>query len=255
MRIALAGKGGAGKTTIAAALARLAAADSEAVVAIDGDSNPNLAAALGVPAAAAAALRPLPTSLVSRRLDGGPALVEDIADVLRAHGLAGPDGIRLLLMGRPAHADEGCMCSAHATVSAVMADLGAATEVTTIVDLEASPEHFGRGTARHADVLLLITEPYWRSLETSRRMAELARELPVGRVGVVGSKVRSAGEQEAVREFCDRHGLPLLGMIPRSETVVDADMAGRSLVDAAASGDPVIAQLHAVRGALQRLAT
>jgi CO dehydrogenase maturation factor len=251
VRIAVAGKGGAGKTTITAALARLWAASGTAVCAVDADSNPNLATALGIDRVRADDARALPLSAVSRRLDGGPALTTTVEDLLDRHGLTGPDGIRLVLMGMPAHAEEGCMCSAHATVSALLADLGQQPDTVALIDMEASPEHFGRGTVRHADVLLLVTEPYWRSMETSRRMAVLARELPIGRVAVVANKVRSEEDMTALGEFCASHDLPLIAAIPRSDAVLDADMATRSLVDVADSDDPVIG---AIRGLRDRLA-
>lgn len=229
MRIALAGKGGAGKTTISATLARLIARRTT-VVAIDADSNPNLSAALGVPAAAVTAKAVVPTGLVSRRL-GGPSLCKSVDAVLDGHALLAPDGVRVVLMGMPAHADEGCLCSAHATVSALLADLGRQPDAVTVIDMEASPEHLSRGTARHVDILLLVTEPYYRSLETTRLLARLARELPIPRIAVVANKVRNHADSEAVSEFCDRHALELVTRIPRSEEVVDADVAGVPLLD------------------------
>lgn len=231
MRIAIAGKGGVGKTTIAATLARLEARAGASVLAIDGDSNPNLAFALGVHRDAFAAATFLPSSIVSRRIHG-PALAVPLDDVIRAHAIVGPDGVRVLLMGMPAHADEGCLCSAHASVSAVLSELGRLPDAVAVLDLEASPEHLSRGTARHADVLLLVTEPYYRSLETVRRLAVLARELPIPRITVVVNKVRSEGDAEAVAEFCDRHGLDLLARVPWSDDAVDADRTGRPLLDA-----------------------
>ncbi len=240
MRIAIAGKGGAGKTTVAATLARLLARQGGPVLAIDADSNPNLAVALGVggelPAASA-----LPTTLVSRRLDG-PALTESVDAVVDRYGLQGPEGVRVLLMGMPAHADEGCLCAAHATVSAVLGDLGARPEIATLVDMEASPEHLSRGTTRHVDVLLLVTEPYYRSLETIRRLANLARELPIPRMAVLANKVREAADAEAIAEFCDRHGLELLGTVPWSDAVVEADRVAIPLIEAP-DGDEVVASL------------
>ncbi len=237
MRIAVAGKGGAGKTTIAATLARCVARTGTPVVAIDADSNPNLGLALGagdVPTTA------IPTALVSRKLHG-PSLTTHLEDVLDAHASVAPDGVRLLHMGAPHHAEEGCMCAAHATVSALLADLGTRPETFVVVDMEASPEHFSRGTARHVDALCFVTEPYYRSLETARRMADLARELPIARLGLIGNKVRSPLEAEAVREFCDRHELEHLGDVPWSDTVVDADLARTPLIDAAPDGPAVSA--------------
>jgi CO dehydrogenase maturation factor len=236
MRVAIAGKGGAGKTTIAATLARLVARGGRAVVALDADSNPNLAAALGLPDEHVVGA--LPATLVSRRHDG-PALTDPVESVLDQHATVGPDGVRLALMGAPAHAGEGCLCAAHATIGAILTDLGERPEVVTVVDLEASPEHLSRGTARHADVLLLVTEPYYRSLETVRRMAGLAAELPIRQTAIVANKVRRPADGEAIDEFCARHELNLVGQLPWSDGVLDADAAGVPLVDHR-PGDPVV---------------
>lgn len=245
MRLAVAGKGGAGKTTISATLARLAAADGRAVVAIDGDANPNLSVALGVDPDAAAALRPVPTSLVSRRR-GGSGLNASIDSVLAEHTAPGPDGVRLLGMGSPAHADEGCLCSAHAVVSAVLEDLGGA-ERFVVVDMEASPEHLSRGTIRHVDAVFLVAEPYYRSLETVRRMAALVAELPVPHVAVVANKVRSAQDAQAVADFCQRHGFAVAGTVPWDDEVGAADRARVPLVDwpGADGVRRVVAELYA----------
>jgi CO dehydrogenase maturation factor len=241
MRVALAGKGGAGKTTVSATLCRLLARAGTQVVAIDGDSNPNLALALGIDRERSAGAPFLPPSLVSRRLVGGPSLTEPVAEVVARHGLAGPDGVRLVLMGEPGHSSEGCLCSAHATVSALMGDLGEEPDTVTVIDMEASPEHMSRGTTRNADLLVLVTEPYYRSLEAVRRIARLADELPIPRVGVLANKVRDATGARAVSEFCARHHLEQLGEVPWSEEVVQADLAGTPLLDAAPDGPAVTA--------------
>jgi CO dehydrogenase maturation factor len=239
MRLALAGKGGAGKTTISATLARLAARSGRSVVAVDADANPNLAAALGVDPGLAASIRPVPSSLVSRRI-GGAGLTAPVEEVLDAHTARGPDGVRLLGMGAPAHADEGCLCSAHAVVSSLLEDLGS-PDRTVVVDMEASPEHLSRGTVRHVDAICFVAEPYYRSLETVRRMGLLVAELPVERVVVVANKVRSAGDEQAIREFCDRHGFELAGVVPWSEEVVAADRARVPVVEWPAAAEVVAA--------------
>ena len=228
MRIAVAGKGGAGKTTICATAARLMARSGLRVVAIDGDTNPNLHSAIGVDAAAVPGS--MPPSLVSRRFDG-PRLAVPVDEVLDRHAALAPDGVRLVRMGMPQHADEGCMCSAHATVSALLADLAKAADTVTLLDLEASPEHLSRGTARHADVLLLVVEPYYRSLEAARLQASLAAETSIGQVSVVANKCRQPSDSDAISEFCTRHGLDLVGVLPWSEAVLGADARSRPLLD------------------------
>ncbi len=237
MKLAVAGKGGAGKTTFTATASRLIARLGYQVVAIDADSNPNLDAALGI---ADATYSSLPISLVSRRLDG-PRLTEPIRHVLEQHAVQAPDGVLLLRMGRPEHADEGCLCSAHATVSAVVADLADQPNLCTILDLEASPEHLSRGTARHADMLILIAEPYFRSLEAVRLQARLAAESSIGRVVVVANKIRREEDLLAVDEFCERNSLELIGHIPWDTNALDADAHRQSLLDYAPSAPAVVA--------------
>lgn len=243
MKLAVAGKGGAGKTTFCATAARLLSRRGCRVVTIDGDTNPNLHTAIGL--GGAETLPPfLPVSLVSRRFDG-PGLTVSIDEVLADYAATGPDGVHVMRMGAPEHPDEGCLCSAHATVSAVMAELGAQPGIVTVLDLEASPEHLSRGTARHADVLALIAEPYFRSLEAVRLQARLAGESSIGRVVVVANKCRSEPDRAGIEQFCNRHGLELVGMIPWSDTVLDADAATQPLLDLAPD-DPVVDAIDSV---------
>ncbi len=110
-RIAVCGKGGSGKTTIAGTLARHLARRGHHVVAIDGDSNPNLAITLGIPPDRAAAINPLPRTLLERRVDESgterSGLVEPVDEIIRQYGVRAPDDIMLVLMGRVDHAGAG----------------------------------------------------------------------------------------------------------------------------------------------------
>ncbi len=252
LRIAVAGKGGAGKTTVSSTLARLMARRAHQVIVIDGDSNPNVAVALGVERERASALEPLPTGLVSRKLTGGTALNDSVPNVMSRFGTTGPDGVQVVLMAMPAHADEGCLCSAHATVSGMLADVSATDDLVAVLDLEASPEHLSRGTTRHVDALLLVVEPYYRSYETARRMAALAAELPIAHVGVIANKLRSHDDAQAIAEFCQRHGLTLDGEVPFATEVLDADRDGVPLLDYDPSG-PVVSAIAKVADRLESL--
>ena len=102
----------------------------------------------------------------------------------------------------------------------------------TIVDMEAGVEHLSRGTGRHVDTLLVTLEPYYKALETSRRCAELGRELNIPRVVGVGNKVRDPADADAVMQFAAAHGIPLVATIPFDEAVRRSDLAGTPLVDA-----------------------
>ena len=230
LRIAVAGKGGAGKTTFSATLSRILARRGRDVIVIDGDSNPNSAVALGVDRVAAELLQPLPITLVSRR-QGGPALKDPVDKILADHSIPAPDHVRVLMMCMPKHADEGCLCTSHATVAGLMNDMAEREDSVIILDLEASPEHLSRGTTRNVDALFLIVEPYYRSYETAKRMAALAAELPIKRVAVVANKLRNAQDAEAIREYCEMTKLNLDGELPWSEAAINADKAGIPVLD------------------------
>ena len=110
-RIAVCGKGGSGKTTIAGTLARVLAQRGHRVIAIDGDSNPNLAITLGIPPDRAATLTPLPRTLLERRVDESGTtrvvLAEPAEAIIQEYGIPAPDGVTLLLMGRVDHGGVG----------------------------------------------------------------------------------------------------------------------------------------------------
>ena len=145
----------------------------------------------------------------------------------------------------PQHADEGCLCTSHATVSGLMNDIAGREDSVTVLDLEASPEHLSRGTTRNVDYLFLIVEPYYRSYETARRMAALAAELPISRVAVIANKLRTPSDAEAIRQYCELHSLHLDGELPWSEAAINADKAGVPLLDYEPS-DPMVSAVAKV---------
>ncbi len=104
-------------------------------------------------------------------------------------------------------------------------------EQLTIVDMEASIEHMSRGTVRHTDVMLVVTEPYYRSLETTGRTANLARGLGIKKVYVVANKVRSPEDEEAIRRYCAERDLEIIAVLPFDDDVRQADNAGTPILD------------------------
>ncbi|CAN5247153.1 carbon monoxide dehydrogenase accessory protein CooC [soil metagenome] len=238
MRIAIAGKGGSGKTTIAGTLARLLARRGRKVIAVDGDTNPNLAQTLGIASGADEGLTTLPTDILVRREepDADPAseLAIPVEEVLERYGTVGPDGVRLLVMGRVEHAGRGCKCRAHSVARYVIGDLLAYAdhEGEVVVDMEAGLEHLSRGTTKYVDGLLAVAEPYYRSLETARRVYELAAELGIDNVRLLANKVRDEPEADAIRDYTERHGLEVAGEVPYDETIMNADLRGQPLLDA-----------------------
>ena len=106
MKLAIAGKGGSGKTSISGTLARVLARSGHRVLAIDGDSNPNLALTLGVPPERMNSLPTLPRDLL-RRSEEGVELTKTLDEICATHSLPAPDGVTLLVMAHPQHAGTG----------------------------------------------------------------------------------------------------------------------------------------------------
>jgi CO dehydrogenase maturation factor len=111
--------------------------------------------------------------------------------------------------------------------------------------MEASPEHLSRGTAREANALVLVAEPYFRSLEAVKLQAKLAAETNIGRVVVVANKCRSDTDFAGIAEFCNNYDLDLIGRIPWGDEVLDADAATTPLLDFAPDS-PVIEAVQQV---------
>ncbi len=237
MKVAIAGKGGTGKTTISGILARELARSGRKVLAVDADSNPNLDAIVGLPPERGREMAAIPRELLERVEENGDSrlvLTRPLDEVLEEYGSLGPDGVRMVVMGRVAHGGKGCMCSAHATVRGLVGELvrhrpGNGEDV--VLDMEAGLEHLSRGTGRYVDGMLAAIEPYYRSLETGKRVAELADELGVRRVYAVANKIRDDADREAVDDFCDRNGLEVLARIPYDRSLIEAEREGKAPLD------------------------
>jgi CO dehydrogenase maturation factor len=127
------------------------------------------------------------------------------------------------------------MCGAHATVRGLLGELvtrPALADCDLVVDMEAGLEHLSRGTGKHVSAFLAVLEPYFRSMETVRRIAGLAGELGVADVQVVVNKVRTPDDRAAIAGFCETHGLRVVAEIPFDPQLADAERSGRPPVEA-----------------------
>ncbi len=257
MKIATVGKGGSGKTTVAGTLARILAEDGRKVLAIDGDPNPNLALTLGIGREAADNIKNIPSSVVEMKeeTDGSRKLQMTLShqDLIGQYAAQAPEGIELILMGKPPEgsAGSGCMCASHRAVRGLIAEMSGYGEYT-ITDMEAGLEHLKRGTARNVDVMLVIAEPYFRSLEAASRTFALARELEIPHLFAVANKVKSAEDQAAIDEFCGKHGMDVIGTIPDELQFAEAERNGRAPIDYAPHC-PGAEAIRAIAGKLQSL--
>jgi len=255
MKIATVGKGGSGKTTLAGTLARIFAERGQRIVAIDGDPNPNLALTLGMTPDAADRITYIPPSIMTLVKDeaGNAKLEPTMSNValMEKFAVRANDGIDLIVMGKPAHgtAGTGCMCSSHRAVRGLIAELTDIGE-HTITDMEAGLEHLKRGTARNVDMMLVVAEPYYRSLEAALRTCELARELNIPFVKVVSNKARGEEDRRAIADFCAKHDLEVIGEVPWDEDFARAEQQGTSPYDHA----PASVGIRAIRDIADRIA-
>ena len=259
MKLAIAGKGGTGKTTIAGTMIREFAQLGHRVIAIDADPNPTLAMTVGIDLATAEEAPALPPGLLEqvRLADGsaGFALRMEVGQLLDAVGLAGPDGIRLVIAGRVEHAARGCMCGTHAAVRAILGAISEAPADVVFVDMEAGVEHFSRaaGTLRYADALLILVEPFYKSLVTGKSVVALSAELGIPRRYVVANKVRGLGDLAAIREFCAESDLELIGTVPWDTELQEAEARLLAPIDHAPATPGVVAARGLVGVVLDRL--
>lgn len=122
------------------------------------------------------------------------------------------------------------MCSNHSTVRGILREVPD-DERLVIVDMGASPEHFTRGTTDSIDVMLVVAEPYFKSLETARRYYGFARQLGIPEVWVIPNKIRGAEDREAIEEFCRPHDMQILASVPFDSSLADAERRGSAPLD------------------------
>jgi CO dehydrogenase maturation factor len=136
------------------------------------------------------------------------------------------------------------MCGAHATVRGLLGELvtrSALDAQDLVVDMEAGLEHLSRGTGRHVSRFIAVLEPYYRSMETVRRIGDLARELGIADMQVVTNKIRNADDRTVIREYCLAHRLEIIGEIPYDPILLDAERAARPPLDHAPAAPAIIA--------------
>ncbi len=229
MKIAVCGKGGVGKTTISGLLCKTLGSKGIPVLAIDGDPNPNLALTLGLDPTTV-----MPKALTSKLLevyekeDGKKyaKLNVPLSEVMDTYGIKANHNVTLLAVGQPEHAATGCMCGIHTTVREIIHSALEESEQVTLLDLEASLEQMKRGTSKYVDVLLCVVEPYYRSMEAVARFQRLGKELEIKKIVAVANKVKSAEDEEAIRQFCAQTDLPVIAVIPLDPAVSEADKNG-----------------------------
>jgi CO dehydrogenase maturation factor len=234
MKLAVTGKGGVGKTTLATMIARELRDRKYSVLMVDADPDANLAGALGVPDPASIVPIAQMKELIEERTGAKPGTiggffklnptVDDLpAKLARLH-----QGIKLMVLGTVKSGGAGCICPESSMLKALLTHLFLNEKDAVILDMEAGLEHLGRGTAMGVDMMIVVVEPGKRSLETAAAIRKLARDLGIKKLGVVGSKVQGPADLEFLK--AELKDYLLLGHIPFSESIRKADIKGESLL-------------------------
>jgi CO dehydrogenase maturation factor len=237
MKLAITGKGGVGKTTLAALLAQVYADAGKDVLAVDADPSPCLAGALGFPNDKRAKLHPISEmdELIYERTGAKPGTVggfftinprvDDIPDrfsVLHRN-------VRLLEMGAVDLGGSGCICPESAMLKTLFTHLLFRKDDVLLLDMYAGVEHLGRATVDFVDALLIVVEPTRRSLGTASQIKKLANDIGLRRLWLVGNKIRNTDEEIFLQKEAGE--LPLLGTMPADLGVQEADRLGVAVYD------------------------
>ena len=254
MKIAVAGKGGVGKTFISGTLARLLAQAGYSVLVIDADPNINTASSIGISAEVAEKIMPLSDNddLILEKTGVAPGksygqifrLTPTVSDIVEDFGVVGPDGVKLLVMGTVKGGDMGCMCPSNALIRVLIQHLLIQRKEVLVMDMVAGLEHLGRGTARRMDTMLVVVEPRMKSIDTVRRIISLAADIEIKEVLAVGNKIRNATERAFIEEKLKELEISIVAYIPYDDSVAEADMLGKAPID----HDPESPAIKAVAG-------
>jgi CO dehydrogenase maturation factor len=234
LKIAVSGKGGVGKTLIAAGLAFSFANKGLKTIAIDADPSPNLALTLGLTPEDAEKILPISENkdLIQTRTSTGYSgvfrLNFTVEDIVREYAVRTPLGVDLIVMGTVKSMGSGCTCPANAVIRAMLQHLIVERDEVVVLDTEAGVEHLGRGTAKHVDTMLIVADANVKSLEIAKHIHELASNAGLKQVFLVGNKVEDENQEEMIRRFAANKDLDILCFVPFDRKVGEAEMHGET---------------------------
>ncbi|MHB9036248.1 MAG: ATP-binding protein [Armatimonadota bacterium] len=238
LKLAITGKGGVGKSTLAGTLARLWAADGCRVLAIDADPDANLASALGIPSNLRETIHTISQEreLIEERTGAKAgqfgqmfSLNPDVAGIAEKYGVT-HEGVHLVVLGAVQRAEGGCACPESVLLKSLVRNFVLQRDEVVVLDMEAGIEHLGRGTAMGVDLMIAVVEPGMRSVETARRVREMASDLGIKKFAVVLNKsndIKTDAEWMS-EQFGDG---AVIGVIPFDTRIIETDRTGRALVD------------------------
>lgn len=247
LKLAVTGKGGAGKTTISALMARALHNAGRVVLAVDADPNTTLLACMGhTPAAPVPPLVELKGLIAERTgvepgASGGFFKINPRVEDIPGKYAVEVDGIKVLVAGAIKHGGAGCYCPENAFVRALVSHVLLDKKNALILDMEAGIEHLSRGTVEDVDRLLIVVEPSRASIETAQRINKLAGELGLHHISVIGNKIKADAEKDFLREALSE--IEFAGFVPFDEKLQQAELAGRPVPGASREVDDVMARI------------
>jgi CO dehydrogenase maturation factor len=231
VKLAVSGKGGVGKTTLSAFLVRYFAGQGKSVLAIDADPDANLGHALGLQDAGEIIPISKMKELVAERTESTPGafggffkLNPKVDDLPERIAVPVGERIRLMVMGGVKKGGTGCVCPESVLLKNLVQHLILRRDEVVVLDMEAGIEHLGRGTSKAVNYLLVVVEPGQRSIETAMRIKDLAHDIGLSHIALVGNKIRSDKDRDfllgRLPEF------RFLGFIPYDDQIIEADLSG-----------------------------
>ncbi len=256
MKIAVSGKGGVGKSTIAAALALNIARQGGKVIALDADPDANLASALGITQAQQSEIVPISKQidLIHERTDTkidnyGKVfkLNPEVSDIAEKYGYD-HNGVSVLVLGAVKTGGGGCACPESTFIRALVTNLVLYKNEALIMDMEAGIEHLGRATSQGVDVMLVVVEPGQRSIDCAVTILRMTKEIGLRKVLFVGNKVTGPADEEFIKAALP--GQKFLTFIPYSNTIRNADRDGVSVLDVLETDEALMAKFNEITGGL-----
>jgi CO dehydrogenase maturation factor len=236
VKIAVTGKGGVGKTLIAAGLSWSLARSGKKTIAIDADPSPNLGLMLGLSQEQADAIIPLSenASLIEEKtgtaFPGVYNLNFSVTDIVRDFSVFTPAGVHLLVMGTVRQMGSGCTCTANSLVRNLLRHLMTERDEAIVLDMGAGVEHLGRGTADSVDLMLVVTTADSRAISAAGTIVRMAKEAGIPHVMLAGNRIEGAQQRNRVQEWAGKNTIPVLGFVPSDRSVSDAGIIGSSVL-------------------------